>query len=640
MRYIRSNMLLWAALIWLSCSNVFAQKTPLYPISNIPVQLLENSNAVIREDITKYEIIDKGNGKKYSKAVVTIINKKADHFAEIHLFYSKLNKITSIEGKCIDKYGKIVKKLKSKDIEDIAAFDGYSIYSDSRMKYFDLRHPDYPYTIEYEIEEEDDGFLSTPGWIPYGRFNVASQKSYLEVKAPLNYDLRYLELNMDSAVKEKTEDDKKVIYWEFGAFPPIEKEDRMPGLREILPHVITAPSSFKMEEYEGDMSNWLSFGQWEAKLNSGRDVLPPEFSSKIKSLVASEESRTAKVRKLYEYLQKNTRYVSIQLGIGGWQTFPASDVVENGYGDCKALSNYMKAMLKTAGIESYYTLVRAGINSPNIIKEFPSNQFNHMILCVPNYQDTLWLECTSQDNPFGYLGRFTGDRDVLVINESGGEIAHTVTYEKQQNTQTQITKVILSENGSAAINLSVACAGLQYDRFSGLLDVGEDEQKKWLYRNLDLSGFELQKFSFEQEKQPVPELYSNFEITVNRFASASGKRLFLQPNVFNKLGKVKIPQKDRKYDFVLNYPYIDADTVEFQIPDGYHLEYLPEPIHIESDFGNYESQVLAGEGKVIYIRTNSMVKGQFPPEEYLKFVEFRNAVAEADQAKLVLVKST
>lgn len=639
MMYLR-EMLLLICLLLLINIDLAAQKIPLYPISEIPVELLKNSNAVIREDITKYEIIDQGSGKKYSKSVISILNKKADQYAEVHLFYSKLSKITSIEGRCIDKYGKIIKKLKSKDIEDVAAFDGYSIYSDSRMKYFDLRHPDYPYTIEYEVEEEDDGLLATPGWVPYGGFNVASQQSYLEIKVPESYDLRYTELNMGSMVKERTEEGKKVIFWKFGSFSPVERESRMPHLSKILPRVITAPSNFKMEDYEGQMMDWAGFGHWEAKLNKGRDELPPEFESKIKGLVAGEQSQTEKIRKLYEYLQQNTRYVSIQLGIGGWQTFPASDVVENGYGDCKALSNYMKAMLKSAGIESCYTLVKAGKNTPNIIKSFSSNQFNHMILCVPNYQDTIWLECTSQDNPFGYLGSFTGDRDVLVINESGGKIVHTKTYEKTDNKQIQKSKVILSEHGSASINLSVSCAGLQYERFSGLLDISEKEQKKWLYSNLDISGFELQNIDFDQKKQPVPELYGNLEITVERFANTSGKRLFFQPNVFNKLGKISIPQNDRKHDFVLNYPFMDADTIEFQIPVGYHLEYIPEPVVLESDFGKYESKVLTDEGKITYIRTHSMEKGQFPSKKYLKYVEFRNEISEADQAKLVLVKST
>jgi hypothetical protein len=300
----------------------------------------------------------------------------------------------------------------------------------------------------------------------------------------------------------------------------------------------------------------------------------------------------------------------------------------------------MKAMLNEVGIESYYTLVRAGDNARNILKEFPSNQFNHMILCVPNYQDTVWLECTSQDNPFGFQGSFTGDRDVLVINESGGVLVRAKNYQKEENQQVQLAEVTIASDGSAAIEMSVTSTSRQYELYAHLLDIADTEQKKWLYRNIDLPDFELVDFNFDQKKQPVPELYADFEMKVMRFANASGKRIFFQPNVFNRSGKVRIPQKERKYDFVLYYPFQDSDTVRFLIPEGYHLEYLPEATVIESAFGKYESRIVADKGVVLYIRSRCMEKGTFPAEEYLDYVNFRNEVAEADKTKLVLVKST
>jgi hypothetical protein len=403
--------------------------------------------------------------------------------------------------------------------------------------------------------------------------------------------------------------------------------------------VLSAPSAFEMEGYKGDMSQWQSFGQWEKLLNEGRDELPHDYALKVKEVVANDTSRTEKIRKLYQFLQANTRYVSIQLGIGGWQTFPASDVAANGYGDCKALSNFMKSMLKVVGIESYYTLVKAG-NTNNIVSAFPSNQFNHMILCVPNVQDTIWLECTSQDNPFGYLGQFTGDRDVLVINNEGGKIVHTANYTQENNRQINRAEVILNENGSANVQLSANCSGLQYDNFSDLLDIGESEQKKWLYKNLEIPSFQLSGFTIAQKEQPVPELSADISVSIDHLAAVSGKRLFVQPNVFNKINSIAIPQKERKFDFEIKSMFMDTDSIKFLIPEGYHLEHLPEKTEIESSFGSYSTEVITGEGQVRYIRNFSLSGGTFPPAKYLEYVDFINKVSVADKSKLVLVKST
>ena len=210
-------------LVFLMGNMVYSQKLLTYPIADIPENLSKNSNAVVREDITKFEIINSGEGKSYMKYAITIFNKKADDYAEIRVGYDKISKITSLDARSYDKAGRLIKQLKNKDIKDFSSFGG-SIYSDNRMKYFDLRYPEYPYTVVYEVEMKEEGLFVIPGWVPFSRSNVASQKSTLEVSAPADYDIRYLELNMEPMAKENIRDGRKVITWEFGSFEPIERE--------------------------------------------------------------------------------------------------------------------------------------------------------------------------------------------------------------------------------------------------------------------------------------------------------------------------------------------------------------------------------------------------------------------------------
>ncbi len=147
---------------------------------------------------------------------------------------------------------------------------------------------------------------------------------------------------------------------------------------------------------------------------------------------ASSDKDKAKI--LYNYLQKNTRYISIQIGIGGLEPFPASEVDRLGYGDCKALANYMRSMLSAVNIPSYYCIVKAGRRKESFHKTFANAQDgNHVILCIPFKNDTTWLECTSQNLPFGFLSDFTDDRDVVACTENGGVIMHTPKYINSTN---------------------------------------------------------------------------------------------------------------------------------------------------------------------------------------------------------------
>jgi transglutaminase-like putative cysteine protease len=225
---------------------------------------------------------------------------------------------------------------------------------------------------------------------------MSVQYDKLVVETPVGLTFRYKQFNLQTAPQITQEKNKIVYTWEVKNLTIKKAEIFQPSWREIMPSVLLAPSSFGVGDYTGNMDTWGNYGQFVNKLREGRDVLPDNIKQKVHELTDNLKDPHEKVNILYNYLQQNSRYVSVQLGVGGWQPFDASYVSSNKYGDCKALSNYMIALLKEAGIKGDYVLIRSGEDEEPIQTDFPITQFNHATVCVPLGKDSVWLECTSQ----------------------------------------------------------------------------------------------------------------------------------------------------------------------------------------------------------------------------------------------------
>jgi hypothetical protein len=261
---------------------------------------------------------------------------------------------------------------------------------------------------------------------------------------------------------------------------------------------------------------------------------------------------------------------------------------------------------------------------------------------VPLPKDTLWLECTSQTNPFGYIGNFTGDRNVLWITEEGGKMVKTPQYKQSDNTQIRKAVVNLEENGDATVKVATTYKGLQYEN-EGLyfmLHESKEDQKKWLYEKLKLPSFAINNFQFVNNKEKIPSAIEKLDLTLKSYGSKNGKRMFLQPNLLNKLAWNMPKYESRKSEVILREPFIDVDTVEFAIPAKFYPEFVPEKSHIITEFGSYQTEFIASENKLVYIRKFSLNKGTFPKEKYADFSEFIKKIKSADAIKLVFVDKT
>lgn len=612
-----------------------------YPVSAIPAELKENVDVVVREDFKTFVILSKNHSRFRIHFVATILNEKGNDYANDQVYYDKFTKVVDINGAVYDLAGKQIKKLKNKDIYDQAAFDGgMTLFSDSRIKILDLAQSIYPYTVEIDYEVDYKYLLSIrpSSW---GGERISYEKASYELIYPKGFPIKYKLTNTQKEPIKSLNGEAESLTWTFEKLKPINVEPLGPRTSEILPHLFAIPTEFEYGGYPGKRDTWENFGKWQIDLNKGRDAISERTIAIIKNLTADLKTDEEKAKVIYEFLQSRTRYVNVSLGIGGLQPIDAKSVDEVGYGDCKALSNYMVALLKVAGVRGYYTWIYGGYNSRELIDGLTYDIFNHIVVAVPNGRDTLWLECTSQNNPFGYQGNFTGDRKALMITEDGGKLVNTIKYPADINMQSRTATVEIDNQGNATARIRTANSGTQFEN-GGLSEVFDntEKQKKWIERNTDIPNFSVNSFTMKEVRDKIPSAIINLDLTLSRYASVSGKRLFLSPNLMNKNKIIPPKLAERKTDVVLRNNYLDYDTIKFTVPENLYPEFMPEPVKINSKFGEYSASFQFDAGKVTYIRRMKMWKGRYPKETYNDLIEFYKNVSKADNIKLVFLNKT
>ncbi|HFC00469.1 MAG TPA: DUF3857 domain-containing protein, partial [Phaeodactylibacter sp.] len=608
-----------------------------YAVSNIPEALLKNSNAVVRMDDILFNLSSPRKAVMTRKYAITILNRNADDHAHFQEYYDGFRKITSIKGVIYDKNGKQVRKIKKKEIIDVSIATGF--YEDARLKAVEVTHNTYPFTIEFEYKTKYSSLLIYPAWIPVRGYEISVQESSYKALIPEDMDFRYKTKNLSVEPKIGKEEDKKSYKWVMENFAAIKKEPYSPSGRNMFPQLLLSPNEFEYAGYKGNMKTWKSYGKWLYDLAGGREELDEETVAKIKQMVANAKDDEEKIKIIYEYLQSKTRYISIQLGIGGLQPFEAKTVNKTGYGDCKALSNYTRAMLKAAGIKSYHATIGAGRGNTSIEPDFPFKGYtNHMILCVPLESDTVWLECTSQNQPYGFLGSFTDDRNALLITEEGGKIVRTTRYTQEDNTQIRKATVKIDRDGNAHAKVVTKYKGLQYENVQHQFVSNKKEQKEELFQSLDIPNMEIRDFKYTQVKDRIPEATEELDLEIKNYASVSGKRIFIPFNILNKRKSTPKKIKNRKTDIVVKMAYTDVDEIVYEIPSFLKIEHIPESVSFDSDFGSYAATVTQDKNIITYTRTLKINKNTYPPERYKDFIAFYKKIVRADKMKMVTLE--
>ena len=590
--------------------------------------------AVVEESVIDIVCDAPDHAIQHFKVVTTILN---EHGAAQALFVcscSKYDKLTNFKGQVTDGSGRIIRKLKESELKK-TEYSTYFAIDDYKM-YLDYTPPVYPVTITYEWTiESRDNLIEFPSFCPQSDYDISVKKATYSLKAPKSMAIRHALQNINNKLNiDESNKFTQLLTLEVNDLPMLKQEPYTRPLRERLPMAWFAPTDFVYYGTKGSLRNWNDYGKWEYSLIQGRDQLSDAERQELHQLTDGLKTDLEKVEAIYHSLEKSTRYVAILLGIGGQQPAPAAEVSKSGFGDCKGLSNYMRAMLKEVGIPSNYTTIST--TNRYFQKEFASvGQMNHVILQVPLLHDTLWIECTNPQLPLGYVHEDIAGHDAIEINKTGGRLVRLPAYPDSTNLMRTSVNINLKDNGAVDLKLSQEALNHQYEDLIPLLKMDEKERQKTIQKIVYAPQSEIARLDIQESGA---KMTIDTEIKSQKYATQTGQRLFVPICPLHRGYTVPKANTDRTEDIWRDMGYCDEDDITISIPEGFEIEARPKDVQIEQPFGSFSFTMQVENGKV-HIKNRLLMKsGTFPKSLFPQLSDFIRTISGIYNQKIVLKK--
>ena len=585
----------------------------------------QDSAADILESRECFRMKDVSSGSYTVYGKIRINKESAVSAGRISIFTDSDKSLSSFTATITGSTGKVIKKIKRQDLESMALAQGLA---DDFFVYFYQPLAPFPFIVEYEYTlTYKRGVPAFPSYFPVTEEDVRLEKGEYSVVVPSGTKIQYSSTVEPDIVKE---DFNERYVWRFNDYSGFVEEDRMPSAREIVPHVYASPVNFMFSKVEGQQGSWKDLGLWLYDLQKDTWDLTDQDKAKVREMTSGCGNTFEKVKVLYDYLRNTTRYVSIQLGIGGYKPFSASTVSRTGFGDCKALSNYLKALLEVAGVESDYFIVNTNVS--DLVKDYSSvGQMNHAMLAVPVNDegmmkgDTLWVECTNPKLPLGYRHDDIAGHQVVLIKENGGEMVRCGRYPDSLSRLENNVRVLVSSVGDAFVDVRekafldftesrVSFSSLdtksQTDRMASKVAASSNNLKiKEIWNNFN----DYPIFG----RAYVPQTRIDYSFESRSFAETSGERMLIPVTPLRS--GVGWQRGERKNDIFLETGAVYLDSIEIVAPASYELESLPKAVNVECSWVSLSSGFKVDGNKVTVVLKAVFKAGRYPKENYAEF---------------------
>jgi hypothetical protein len=611
------------------------------PLGNYPSE----TKAVVLLDQTDYTVTAAGEFVEHSRHVVKILRPEGREEGDLLVDVGDKEKLNYARAWSIDRASHEY-EVKEKDFVE-KSFSTFELYSD--VSYLTAKVPaaDPGSVIAFEYEVRRHSFVN--------QINLVFQEPnpVREVKVSLGLPSGWEFKDSWPAASPVSPVQTAPNHYEWSArdLPGIQEEPMMPHESSLLGRLSIA--YFPPGE-TGSMGSWRALGQWYQGLTTGRRDATPQITQEVQQLVSSKSDFDSKLHALAAFLQSEIRYVAIEIGIGGYQPHPASDIFRYRYGDCKDKATLLSTMLRVAGVNSNYLLIdtNRGFVNPAI----PSVWFNHAILAIELPDDVkndtysavvtaksgkryLIFDPTDEYTPVGSLRSELQNSYALLVTDSGGELIRTPLLPPDWNTITRTGRFVLAADGGLSGEVSEDRSGDFAMNERGRLHYADQRERddyfqRWLGRSLQ--GFTVESLKIEQADQITKDLLTSYKFTTLQYGQTRGPLMLVLSRVLGDKGYY-VEHKPRHYPVELGYTAHETDTYEIEIPKEYQVDDIPDPVKIDVGFASYQSRTEVEGSKLKYWREYVVRDLSVPPEKFTDWAKLQGVIG-ADEAAAVVLK--
>lgn len=619
-----------------------AQAIPAYPA---------DTNAVVLLDDTTYTVAPDGSAVEHCRRVVKILRPQGRDEGIIHVNFDKDTKILSMNVWSIGPDGHEY-AMKDKEFVDAGfpGMEGAFEFADERFRVAHAPGADPGGVVAYEYEQRERPYLTEKTWFFQEDIPSLSQRFTLQLPPGYSYGTVWAH----HPPTEAADLEGHGWRWEIKDTPGID-------LRRVP--LSPSPDSLAARmtvHYSGPGlptatdGTWKSVGEWYDSLFRDRAASTPEIAAKAQELTAGKADFYDKTEAIAEFVQKQVRYVAIEVGIGGYQPHAAGDIFRNRYGDCKDKATLVSAMLSAVGIHAAPVVVdtdRGVVNpdAPSIVSdhvitaiEVPKGYSSprlHSVVTAQSGRQYLIFDPTWDQTPFGQLEHELQGSYGILVEGADSQLIPLPVLDPELNTIHRTASFRLDTDGVLKGTVTERRFGDVSERRREVYAKDDaKEQTDYLDRILgrDFTAFSATDVKVENVDALNKDFTLTYSLSADRYAKTMGPLLMVRPRVLGDLD-IDTDRKPRTVPINLDETMQATDEYSIEIPDGYAVDELPDPVKLDLGFAAYQSDVQVTGNTLRYKRIYTIRQITLSADRYADVQKLAGTIA-ADEASSAVLK--
>jgi len=630
----------------------------MHALVNMPLpEHSEKTEAVVLYSETNVAVLSAEKIKTQVREAYKILRPEGRGHGTVWVILNSHKQMRSLHGWCIPSQGRDY-EVQDKDAVEtsLPMIPGVELVRDVKARVLHIPAADPGNIIGYEYEVEEEPFFLQDTWAFQTGDPVRESRYSLQLPPGWGYKSWWL----SHAEVKPTQSGSNQWQWVVNDVKWLRREPDMPPFSGVQGQMIVSffpPAGPALNGF----ADWDGMGKWYWNLVSGRLEASPQIKQEVAALTASTSTPLQKMQALADFMQREVRYVAIELGIGGWQPHRAAEVFANRYGDCKDKATLFRSMLREIGIESYHVAIYTERGA--VTPETPApHGFNHVIDAIrlpedvsdpsliaivqhPKLGKLLFFDPTDDITPFGQIRGALQANYGLLVTPNGGELIELPQQPSEMNSIQRTAKLDLAPSGTLKGEVRETRLG---DRASSerhrLLTVAKDTERikpiETLLSN-SLSSFRLTHASVVNLQQIDRPFEWEYTFESENYAKSTGDLLFVRPRVLGNKGSNILEGKEpRRFPIEFAGPARDTDIFEITIPPGYVVDDVPPAADADYSFASYHSKTEVKDNLIHYVRTFEIKELSVPVARAEELKKFYRIIAEDERNTVVLKAGT